>query len=173
MKKVFFLIFALGMISLSYAQKSKKEFLKKGLQEQLIGTWMLVSVDNIYPDSSRVSPYGDNPQGMLIFDTKGNYALQILKAVRPKIVSGDKNKCTPEENVMMVQGSNSHFGKYTVDEAGKTITFNIAHASFPNWEGTIQKRSYTYTGNEIKYVVTHTTQGGQAVIAEVAWRRLQ
>jgi Lipocalin-like domain len=171
MKKVFILIFALGIVSLSYAQKSKKAFSKKPLQEQLIGTWELASVDNIYPDSSRVHPYGDNPQGMLIFDVNGNYAIQILKAVRPKIVSGDKNKCTPEENAMMVQGSNSHFGKYSVDEASKTITFNIAHASFPNWEGTIQKRSYTYTGNEIKYVVTHTTQGGQSVIAEVAWRR--
>ena len=83
-----------------------------------------------------------------------------------------QHKCTPEENEALVQGSNSHFGKYSVDEPGKTITFNIAHASFPNWEGTIQKRSYTYTGNEIKYVVTHTTQGGQAIVAEVVWRRL-
>jgi hypothetical protein len=160
------------MVSLSYSQKSKKAFSKKSLQEQLIGTWALVSVDNIYPDSSRVRPYGNNPQGMLIFDVNGNYAIQILKVVRPKIVSGDKNKCTPEENAMIVQGSNSHFGKYSVDEPGKTITFNIAHASFPNWEGTEQKRTYTYTGDEIKYVVTHTTQGGLAVVAEVAWRRL-
>ncbi|MBK6634880.1 MAG: lipocalin-like domain-containing protein [Chitinophagaceae bacterium] len=168
MKKVFVLIFALGFVSLLYAQKSKK-----ALQEQLIGTWTLVSVDNIYPDSSRVYPYGKNPQGMLIFDPKGNYAIQILKTIRSKIVSGDKNNCTPEENAMIVQGSNSHFGKYSADEVNKTITFNISHASFPNWEGTVQKRSYTYNGNEIKYVVTHTTQGGQAVIAEVSWKRLQ
>lgn len=167
MKKVVFLVAALVNLSLTYAQKSTK-----ALNEQLIGTWELVSVDNIYPDSSRVHPYGKNPQGMLIFGVNGNYAIQILKADRPKIISGDKNNCTPEENVMMVQGSNSHFGKYSVDEADQTITFKIVHASFPNWEGTIQKRSYTYTGNEIKYVVTHTTQGGQSVIAEVAWRRL-
>lgn len=168
MKKILIVIFALGTVCFSYAQKSKKS-----LQEQLIGTWTLVSVDNIYPDSSRVHPYGDNPQGMLIFDADGNYAIQILKAIRPKIISGDKNKCTPEENAMMVQGSNSHFGKYIVDEINKIIAFNITHASFPNWEGTVQKRSYIYTGNEIKYVVTHTTQGGQAVVAEVAWKRAQ
>ncbi len=172
MKKIWVLLFAVGIVHLSYGQKNKKIFSKRSLQEQLVGTWALVSVDNIYPDSSRVHPYGDEPQGLLIFDTKGNYAIQILKATRPKIVSGDKNKCTPEENAMMVQGSNSHFGTYAVDEARKTITFNIAHASFPNWEGTVQKRSYTYTNNEIRYVVTHTTQGGQSVIAEVTWRRL-
>ena len=172
MKKLWVLFFVAGVVHLSYGQKNTKAFSKRPLHEQLVGTWTLVSVDNIYPDSSRVHPYGDEPQGLLIFDTMGNYAIQILKAARPKIVSGDKNKCTPEENAMMVQGSNSHFGTYAVDEAGKTITFNIAHASFPNWEGTVQRRSYTYSGNEIRYVVTHTTQGGQAVIAEVAWRRL-
>jgi hypothetical protein len=143
------------------------------LKEQLVGTWTLLSVDNIYPDSSRIHPYGEAPAGILVFDAKGNYAIQILKTVRPKVASGDKNNCTQEEYAALVQGSNSHFGKYSVDEAGSTITFNIEHASFPNWEGTRQKRSYTYTGNEIRYVVTHTTQCGIAVIAEVAWRRLQ
>jgi len=171
MKRIIALLIFAGSVSALPAQENKTS--KKNLQKQLIGTWTLLSVDNIYPDSTRVHPYGDNPQGLLIFDTRGNYAIQILKAVRPKVASGDKNKCTPEENAVLVQGSNSHFGKYKVDEASKTITFNIEHASFPNWEATEQKRSYTYTGNEIKYVVTHTTQGGQSIVAEVAWRRLQ
>jgi hypothetical protein len=144
----------------------------KPLKEQFIGTWALVSVDNIYPDSSRVHPYGENPKGMLIFDERSNYAIQIYKAVRPKIVSGDKNICTPEESKALIQGSNAHFGKYKVDEAKHTITFKIEHASFPNWEGTDQERTYIYTGNELKYVVTNTTQGGKAVIAEVVWGRL-
>jgi hypothetical protein len=162
------LVLLLCFTSVVNAQKSSG----KSLKQELIGTWSLVSVDNIYPDNSRIHPYGDNPKGLLIFDNKGNYAIQILKAVRPLIATGDKNKSTPEENSVMVQGSNSHFGKYAVNEAEKTITFKIEHAFFPNWENTEQKRVYTYTRNEIKYVVTHTTQGGQSVIAEVAWRRL-
>ena len=157
MKTIFFILFTLGSMSITYAQN------------KLTGTWTLVSVDNIYPDSSRIHPYGEHPQGLLMMDTKGNYAIQIFNVIRPKVISGDKNKCTPEENAALVQGSNAHFGKYMADD--KTITFNIAHASFPNWEGTIQKRSYTFTGNELKYVVTNTTQGGQSVIAEVVWQR--
>jgi len=162
MKKIIAVLILSGITFVSHAQLSK----------ELTGTWTLVSVVNINPDSSRVYPYGENPQGLLLFDEKGNYAIQILKAVRPAIVSGDKNKCTPEENAALVQGSNSHFGKYKVDEKRKTISFIIEHAFYPNWEGTTQERFYTYTGSEIKYVVTHTTQGGQKVIAEVAWRRI-
>jgi Lipocalin-like domain len=80
--------------------------------------------------------------------------------------------CAPKENAAMVQGSNSHFGLYATDEKNKTITFNIEHASFPNWEDTQKKRAYTFVDSVLTYVVTQTTQGGQSVIAEVAWRKL-
>jgi hypothetical protein len=158
--------------AVAFVSAQTKTNSNKLLKEQFIGTWALVSVDNIYPDSSRIHPYGENPKGMLIFDERSNYAIQIYKAVRPKIVSGDKNVCTPEESKALIQGSNAHFGKYEVDEAKHTITFKIEHASFPNWEGADQERTYIYTGNEIKYVVTNATQGGKAVVAEVVWRRL-
>jgi hypothetical protein len=170
MKNIPPLLLIMISTTMTFAQSNRSENL---LKQQLTGTWTLVSVDNIYPDGSRVQPYGENPQGILMFDNIGNYAVQILKAVRPKVASGDKNKCTPEENAALVQGSNSHFGKYQVDETTKTIAFKIEHASFPNWENTEQKRSYTVTGKNLKYFVTQTTQGGQSVIAEVVWQKLE
>jgi hypothetical protein len=157
---------------ITYVSAQTESNVNKPLKEQLIGTWTLVAVDNIYPDNSRVHPYGVNPKGILIFDQQSNYAIQIYKNVRPKIASGDKNVCTPEESAALIQGSNAHFGKYIVDQDKHTITFIIDHASFPNWEGTDQERTYIYTGAEIKYVVTHTTQGGRVVVAEVVWKRL-
>src|SRR6187402_2540374 len=124
MKKGIIIAFAFLSVTVSIAQ------------EKLVGSWSLVSIDNIYPDNSRIHPYGENPKGLLIFDANGNYAIQILKAVRPKIASADKNNCTPEENAALVQGSNSHFGHYEVDEVHKTLVFKIESAFFPNWEGT-------------------------------------
>ena len=59
-----------------------------------------------------------------------------------------------------------------IDKTNKIITFKIKTASFPNWEGTTQKRSYTFLNNELKYVVTNTTQGGKSVTAEVVWKKL-
>jgi Lipocalin-like domain len=167
MKRIFVILYICISLNISFAQKAKVN-----VQKELVGTWTLVSIDNIYPDNTRIHPYGENPKGLLMFDAAGNYAIQILKAVRPKIISGDKNKCTPEENAVIVQGTNSHFGKYEVDEKDKVIIFKIAWASFPNWEGTVQKRSYNYTSTQIKYVVTNTTQGGVQVMAEVVWEKL-
>lgn len=160
MKRGLIIIFAFLNVTISIAQ------------QKLVGSWSLVSIANIYPDNSRVHPYGENPKGLLIFDANGNYAVQILKAERSKIASGDKNHCTAEENAALVQGSNSHFGKFELDKKHKIIVFKIESASFPNWEGTEQKRSYTTIGDEIKYIVTNTTQGGESVTAEVVWKRL-
>lgn len=154
------LLFALNS---AIAQKTKSDFL---------GSWTLVSVENKNSDGTKTLPYDISPKGTLFFDEKGNYAIQIYKNERTKIISGDKNKCTPEENAAIVQGSNSHFGEFEIDEADKIITFKIKTASFPNWEGTIQKRSYTLINKELKYVVTNTTQGGKSVTAEVVWKKL-
>ena len=71
-----------------------------------------------------------------------------------------------------MQGSNTHFGKYTVDESAGTITFYIEHASYPNWEGTEQKRLFTITNDELKYTVLTPTTGAGAT-GEVVWKRIQ
>ena len=138
--------------------------------EPLTGTWALVSVDNVLPDGTRVQPYGPNPQGILMFDAEGRYSLQIFRAGRAPFASNDKSRGTAEEYRASVEGTNSHFGKYSVNEASHTITFQIEHASFPNWEGTEQKRSFTRTGDELRYTVPVTTTGG-GVVGEVMWRR--
>lgn len=75
----------------------------KTIIDNFVGTWSLIAVDNIYPDGKRTHPYGENPVGLLIFDHNGNYAIQIYKAVRPKVSGNDKNKATPDENAAIVQ----------------------------------------------------------------------
>lgn len=167
MKKLKTLLIVLIITNSALAQKSVKE-----MESEITGTWTLVTVENTNSDGTKTFPYGMNPKGILFFDEKGNYAIQIYKNERPKIVSGDKNKCTPEENISIVQGSNSHFGIYEIDKINSTITFKIKTASFPNWENTEQKRSYILNNNQIKYVVTNTTQGGNKVTAEVVWQKL-
>jgi hypothetical protein len=167
MKKSTIILLLLLALNTAIAQKTKQV-----MKIEILGSWTLVSVENINSDGTKNLPYDVDPKGILFFDEKGNYAIEIYKNERPKIISGDKNKCTPEENASIVQGSNAHFGEYEIDETNKIITFKIKTASFPNWEGAIQKRSYTFLNNELKYVVTNTTQGGKSVTAEVVWKKL-
>jgi hypothetical protein len=140
------------------------------IRKQFVGTWSLMAVENTNADGSKTLPYGENPVGLLVFTDAGDYTLQILKATRPKVAAGDKNKATQDENVALVQGNNSHFGTYTVHPEKHTIAFNVQHAFYPNWEGNVQVRSYKLENDMLSYVVTNTTNGG-AVTATVVWKK--
>jgi hypothetical protein len=69
-----------------------------------------------------------------------------------------------------VLGSSTHFGTIEVDPVSSTLTFRIENASFPNWEGVLQKRHYELTGGELSYRVPARPDGNTPVSI---WRRLQ
>lgn len=138
-------------------------------EPRLVGTWQLVSVDNVLPDGTRVALFGENPRGVLTFDASGHYALQILRDARPKFAANDRQKGTPEENQAAVQGANTHFGRYAVD--GAVVTFSVEHAFFPNWEGRTLPCPFTIDGDVFTFTNPAPSSGPKAV-GEVRWRRL-
>jgi hypothetical protein len=137
------------------------------LKDQVVGTWTYVSVDTVRPDGTRVPMFGPNPQGRAMFDASGHYALITSRAGLPKFTSGNRSEGTPDENKAIVQGLIAHFGSYTVNDADRTITFRIDASSFPNWNGTVQARPFTITGDELRW----TTAGSSGGTAEVVLKR--
>jgi hypothetical protein len=140
----------------------------KPLKEQLVGTWAMVSNVNTHPDGSKYEALGPNPRGVFILDTNGHFAITILGDARRKFASNNRLEATPDENKAAVQGSIAYFGTYTVNEADHTLTFHIERCTFPNWDGTDQKRSVTVTGDEMKYTNMAASGGGKA---ELVWKR--
>jgi hypothetical protein len=67
-----------------------------------------------------------------------------------------------------VQGTISHFGRYTVNEADKSITFHIESSTYPNFNGVEQKRPFTLAGDELTYTVPGFSGGGTATSS---WKR--
>jgi hypothetical protein len=153
---------------LAIAQKQPKS----ALTIDLTGTYQLKLVDNIMADSSRVHLYGDYPKGILIFDAAGNYAMEIYSNnTRPAFVANDKGKGTNEEYRAAIQGSNAHYGKYSIEEATHTLIYNIISATYPNWENTRRKSHFEFDGKTLRYVVPTPTTG-DAVRGEVVWEKL-
>jgi len=142
---------------------------EKTLKEQLVGTWTYDSVDTVRPDGSRTPMFGPNPQGLASFDSNGRYILLTSRSGQPKFASNNRTEGTPEEYKAVVQGTIAHFGRYTVNEADKTITFHIETSTFPNWNGVEQKRPFTLTGDELRWT-TAASSGGSA---EVVLKRVK
>lgn len=125
----------------------------------IVGTWVLTRAEKLLPDGTRVSDYGDNPHGLVIFTSDGYYSVQIYRADRLKFTSGDKLKGTPEEYKEASLSTSVHFGRYTIDPAKATITFYIDRSSFPNQDDTTQVRPYEITGDELSWKVAPRPDG--------------
>ena len=133
--------------------------------KDLVGTWTLVSVVT-EQGGNKTDTYGPNPKGLLMVDANGRYVIAFARADLPKIASNNRTTATPEENKTIVGGSVTHFG--TVSVNAQTITFKIETATFPNWDGTEQKRPFTMTDDELTYTVAAASGGGTATSV---WRR--
>jgi hypothetical protein len=138
--------------------------------DPLAGAWTYISVDTVRPDGSRTAMYGPHPQGLVIFDGHGHYALVNARAEQPRFASNDRTTGTAEENKSVVLGSIAHFGTYVVDDASKTITFHIETSTFPNWNGVEQRRPFTLAGDDLKWTTPAASGGGSG---EVVLKRLR
>jgi hypothetical protein len=60
-------------------------------------------------------------------------------------------------------------GTYSVNSADKTLTFKVDSATFPNWNGTEQKRLFSSSNkDELRYITPTASSGG---VGTVTWRR--
>ncbi|WP_165185373.1 lipocalin-like domain-containing protein [Caulobacter soli] len=138
-------------------------------EPSLAGTWTLTAADRLKPDGTRARDYGQHPKGRMIIDGQGRYSLQIFDGDRPRIASGDKATATPAELAGAVIGSSTHYGTVAIDSAAHVLVFKIEGASFPNWDGTEQRRKYVLTTGSLSYQVPTPRPDGSIPISE--WRR--
>jgi hypothetical protein len=142
----------------------------KAFKDQIVGTWTILVADDIHPDGSQTSQFGPNPIGYAIFEANGHYSVQIMRASRPKFASNVRATGTADENKAVVQGMIAHFGTYSVNEADKSLTFRIEGSSFPNWDGTQQKRTITSltAGDELTWNNPTPSTGARGAV--LAWK---
>jgi hypothetical protein len=121
------------------------------LKDQLVGTWIQVTTEVTSPDGKKSLPFGDSPNGILIFAPTGHFAQIHIASDVPKFASSNRLMGTPDEYKAVNQKSLSIFGTYSVDEEKKTVTFKITSSTFPNMAGEAQTRVIdTLTADEFK-----------------------
>src|SRR3954447_21154970 len=67
------------------------------LQEQLPGTWTLLSWEQKKGDGAKIERYGTNPKGVAFFDASGHYIITVMRSDRAKYASNALWQGTPEE----------------------------------------------------------------------------
>ena len=145
---------------------------QKPLKEQLVGTWALVSSDQVLPDGSKLKQFGTNPKGINVFDANGRFFLMIASADNSKIASKDPSRKTNSEEVGgLIVESIAYYGTYIVNEAERVAILHLDASTFPNQIGTDQKRSIiSLTADELKYSYPAAMPGVQV---HQGWKRAE
>jgi hypothetical protein len=134
---------------------------QKSLKEQLVGSWTVVTWDQVTKDGKNFQRFGANPKGVNVFDANGRFYVMFARSDLPKIMSRDPMKSTPEENKAVMEGSIAYFGTYTVDEAGKSISLRVEASTFPNQVEAEQKRTIaSIAANDLKLTNPTALTGG-------------
>jgi hypothetical protein len=134
----------------------------------VVGTWTLVS-SVTEKDGKRTEQFGSGAKGLLIMDADGHFALTIIGADLPKFASNNRAGGTPEENKAVMSKSIAMIGTYSVSPADRSLTFKVDSATFPNWNGTEQKRLISSSAkDELKYITPTASSGG---VGTVTWKR--
>ena len=140
------------------------------LKDEIVGTWNFVVAEVTSTDGKKSFPFGETPKGILIFTADGHFAQIHVAGDVPKIASNNRLTATPEEYAGIMRRSLSVFGTYTIDEAKRTVTYNIVSASFPNWEGEAQTRTIDKLTDD-EFVNTNTNVAGGRGSASNLYRR--
>ena len=94
---------------------------------------------------------GENPKGLLIFDGNGRYSSTLIRSDIPKYASNNRLNTTPAEDRATVQGSIATVGTYTINEGDRSYTIQVDGSTYPNWNGTAQKRTVaSVSADELK-----------------------
>ena len=135
---------------------------QKSLKEQLVGTWIIVTSDNVTPDGAKRQTFGTNPKGVLILDASGRYAQILMRHDRPKFKVNNRLEGTAAENKAAVQGTTAGLALGRSMRRAGTLTRRIEGSLFPNQEGTDNKTTVvSLMADELKISNPNPGAGGR------------
>ena len=141
---------------------------------KFVGAWRLVSAEYRSLDGEPLeSPWGDAPQGRLMYDSYGSMAVQLGRSERARFASGDQLRGTDDEVRRAFESYSAYYGRYEVDERTHTVTHRVEHALFPNWSGSQQVRSYRFADGRLILSTPPIRRGGREVVGVLVWERVK
>jgi hypothetical protein len=166
MKNVLIAALAALVVSASGAVIAQQSPIKK---EQLVGSWTLVSLD-LTVDGKKSQPFGSPPKGYMNLDRNGTYSILLFRPGTPGFAAKNRLKGTDAEYKAVGQNSQAYYGTYKVNEKDGVMDLRVEHSTYPNHDGSDQKRFLKLSGDELRVSNPATPTGGTA---EVVWKRIK
>jgi hypothetical protein len=139
--------------------------------ERFIGTFKLVSFEVIFENKKRKEPFGEDPEGILMYDKNGNMMVQFMRRKRLLFSSDDLGKGTLNEIKTAFDEYASYFGTYTVNDEDRVIHY-LKGCLFPNWIGLDQVRYFEFYDKFLKLISPSMKVKNIELVNELVWERI-
>jgi hypothetical protein len=137
------------------------------LRDRFLGSWSLVSVEQVLPSGEVLRPFGDAPLGSLLYQADGYMAAQLSIGNPRKFASDDTSQATTEEAAAAWMTYIGYWGSFEVDAARGVVVHRVEGSWFANWIGTEQIRHFRFEGNDRLILEAPTPAGNFAL----TWQR--
>lgn len=134
----------------------------------LSGTWELASWTHQNKDGDVDLPFGDKPQGSLVYDiVTMSMSVHIMRSNRPKHLSSGFFETQDTEAATSFCGYIAYSGSFDLDVQNQKLIHYPQVSSFPNWEGQAQERAFILEDDCLTLVAELEGVGRQVLV----WKR--
>ena len=140
------------------------------LKEKLIGSWQLLTW-TYKKNGETHNHFGENPEGILMYDNNGKMNAQLVKKDRKKFSSEGLNQGLAEEMCEAFKSYLAYYGSFKEINPGE-IVHTVEGSLFPNWVGQEQFRYGKLENNILTFTTQPILSDGEELIFEVTWRRI-
>lgn len=136
-------------------------------RSQLVGTWRLISGEQVREGEAPVFSLGPSPSGTLTYTANGRVQAQLASTIRPKVRAAD---ATLEQQRELMRTYLAYFGTFEVDEQAGTVTHHL--------DGSVGPRDRTFTltaqlsGDRLVVLTATTVVDGKKRFGRTTWARM-
>ena len=141
-------------------------------QDNLVGTWKLVSVSS-WTDKGDINraAHGPNPTGFLTYTSESRMMVVIAEDGRKPLSVADRVSAPVEERAQAFSTFMSYAGRYTF--TGDKVVHHVEVASLQNDVKKDQVRSVKLQGDRLTLRTPPISRGGVLQTFELVWQRLK
>jgi len=143
------------------------------MEERFTGAWRLESYEVTGADGEVTHPFGEKPEGMIVYDGQGHMSVHIMRQGVPPFAVDDRWMGTDGEVRAAFEGYTAYYGRYSVEADKGEVTHHVAGSVFPNYIGRKLVRRYEFSGDKLTLSTPPMSFGGKEGLARLVWVRMQ
>jgi hypothetical protein len=139
--------------------------------EELVGRWQLTAWTATSEDGSVSTPFGDRPQGCVIYTRGGWMSGQLAVADRRELSTPVALAGTDSERAEAYSSYVAYCGEYRLE--ADVVVHTLRMSLFPNWVGGEQRRRVELSGDQLILATPPTPVGGRILVSRLHWVRAE